>query len=137
MAIRSLKAFVGDPVPKKHRENPLLAGFQVWVQGSLGSGLDPLNVNEVFVVLVMLVFSPLIMLWFTVLVFIGDEFKTWPKRQRILSLLLFPLFIPLVYFGIIGYHMIYGTMLRLYERHKALRAADRAVRDLKGAVGLA
>ena len=94
MAIRSLKAFVGDPVPKKHRENPLLAGFQVWVQGSLGSGLDPLNVNEVFVVLVMLVFSPLIMLWFTVLVFIGDEFKTWPKRQRILSLLLFPLFIP-------------------------------------------
>ena len=33
--------------------------------------------------------------------------------------------------------MIYGTILRLYERHKELRAADRAVRDLKGAVGLA
>ncbi len=137
MAIRSLKPFVGDLVPKKHRENPLLAGFQVWVQGSVRSGLDPLNVNEVFLVLVMLVFSPLIMLWFTVLLFTSEDFAAWPKHQRIWCAFLFPILMPLAYFGIIGYHMIYGTMRRLYERHKALRAAGRAVRDLKGAVGLA
>jgi len=101
------------------------------VEAAIGRGLDGLKWQEPVLIAGLLLLAPLVMLFMVFRCLAGGELlEDVPGWRRVPIVLLLPLLVPIVYFPLLFSGLVLPMVRRFWRRRRALRHADRAVRDL-------
>jgi len=128
MRLRTPQLYTGETKPP-------LGKFRQWANRSNPNELDKPTRQEVILITAAFVFAPIVIAYASVWILFDPSFREMPFRKRALETLYMPFLLPPAYFYVVVADFLLPMCRRIRARARALREADRAVKELiRGAV---